>query len=84
MQPAWDPDSDTGINVSSGGLNAPIPDLLRYLAFLGGALAADAPGATVLARGSLEEMWRPVLPVGEGAAWGVLVQRQLEFLAFVR
>jgi CubicO group peptidase (beta-lactamase class C family) len=67
---AWDPDFNTGITVSNGGLNAPIPDLLRYLAFLSGALAADDPGATVLARGSLEEMWHPVVPVGEGAAWG--------------
>jgi CubicO group peptidase (beta-lactamase class C family) len=67
---AWDPDFDTGITVSNGGLNAPIPDLIRYLAFLSGVLPPDDPGATVLARASLEEMWRPVVPVGEGAAWG--------------
>lgn len=66
----WDPEFDTGITVSNGGLNAPIPDLLRYLAFLSGALATDDPGAAVLERSSLEEMWRPVAPVGEGAAWG--------------
>ncbi len=67
---AWDPDFDTGITVSNGGLNAPIPDLVRYLAFLSGALPADDPGSAVLARASLEEMWRPIVPVGEGAAWG--------------
>jgi CubicO group peptidase (beta-lactamase class C family) len=59
------PDFDPGITVSNSGLNAPIPDLVRYLAFLAGSV--DAP---VLERGSLEEMWTPVIPVGEGAAWG--------------
>jgi CubicO group peptidase (beta-lactamase class C family) len=59
------PDFDPGITVSNSGLNAPIRDLVRYLAFLSGSL--DAP---VLARSSLEEMWMPVVPVGEGAAWG--------------
>jgi CubicO group peptidase (beta-lactamase class C family) len=66
---ALGPDFDPGITVSNSGLNAPIPDLVRYLAFLGGAgpVGVDAP---VLDRGSLEEMWRPVANVGEGAAWG--------------
>lgn len=58
-------DFDTGITVSNGGLNASAPDLVRYLQFLVGAtgLAAEARG--VLSRASLEEMWRPVLSVGE-------------------
>jgi CubicO group peptidase (beta-lactamase class C family) len=59
------PDFDPGITVSNSGLNAPVPDLVRYLAFLAG----SADGA-VLARSSLDEMWTPVVPVGEGAAWG--------------
>jgi CubicO group peptidase (beta-lactamase class C family) len=59
------PDFDPGITVSNSGLNAPVPDLVRYLAFLSGAL--DAP---VLERSALEEMWTPVVTVGEGAAWG--------------
>jgi CubicO group peptidase (beta-lactamase class C family) len=59
------PDFDPGITVSNSGLNAPIPDMVRYLAFLAGAL--DAP---VLDRPSLEEMWTPVVRVGEDAAWG--------------
>jgi CubicO group peptidase (beta-lactamase class C family) len=47
----------TGITVSNGGLNAPIPDMVKYLNFLlGGA------GNQVLGRGSLEEMWRKQLP----------------------
>jgi CubicO group peptidase (beta-lactamase class C family) len=59
------PDFDPGITVSNSGLNAPVPDLVRYLAFLAGAV--EAP---VLERSSLEEMWRPRVGVGEGAAWG--------------
>jgi CubicO group peptidase (beta-lactamase class C family) len=62
---ALGPDFDPGITVSNSGLNAPVPDLVRYLAFLSGAL--DSP---VLDRSSLEEMWTGVVPVGEGAAWG--------------
>jgi CubicO group peptidase (beta-lactamase class C family) len=62
---ALGPDFDPGITVTNSGLNAPVPDLVRYLAFLAG--AGDAP---VLGRASLEEMWAPVVAVGEGAAWG--------------
>ena len=68
------PDFDTGVTVSNGGLNAPLGDMARYLAFLlghapsdGGAdghggRGADPDAAGVLARASLEEMWRPRLP----------------------
>jgi CubicO group peptidase (beta-lactamase class C family) len=53
---------DSGITVSNGGLNAPIPDMLKYLDFLIG-----DPGRPVyeqvLKRGSLEEMWRKQLPL---------------------
>ncbi len=62
---ALGPDFDPGITVSNSGLNAPLPDMARYMAFLSGAL--DAP---VLAHASLEEMWTPVAEVGAGAAWG--------------
>ena len=52
-------DFDTGITVSNGGLNAPLGDMARYLAFL---LDAGSPERRevyrhVLARESLEEMW---------------------------
>ncbi|MCA9737902.1 MAG: beta-lactamase family protein [Gemmatimonadetes bacterium] len=57
-------DFDTGITVSNGGLNAPIPDMARYLAFLVGA-APDATAEAVLARSSLEEMWREQIRIGE-------------------
>ena len=77
-------DFNTGITVSNGGLNAPVGDMARYLAFLmGGAPDARRTGETggtgdaaggpapdgradaVLARSSLEEMWRAVVPIGD-------------------
>ena len=62
-------DFNTGITVSNGGLNAPVGDLARYMAFLTGRPAADGPTRSdfdaVLARGSLEEMWEPFVPIGE-------------------
>lgn len=55
-------DFDTGITVANGGLNAPITDMAKWIAFLLGAPANDA----VLKRSSLEEMFKPVVPVGNG------------------
>lgn len=59
------PDFDTGITVSNGGLNAPLGDMAKYLAFLLGAAPAESDAAQVLARASLEQMWQPVLPMGQ-------------------
>ena len=65
-------DFDTGITVSNGGLNAPFPDMAKYLDFLIGATARDAEYAgkaayaTVLGRASLEEMWTPQIRASEG------------------
>ena len=63
-------DFDTGITVSNGGLNAPLPDMARYLAFLtdAGRGEARAHYETILSRSSLEEMWKAVVPVGETGA----------------
>lgn len=58
-------DFNTGITVSNGGLNAPIPDMARYLAFLMGAPRADQEADAVLSRSSLEEMWGTVVPIGQ-------------------
>jgi CubicO group peptidase (beta-lactamase class C family) len=52
-------DFDTGITVSNGGLNAPLGDMEKYVRFLLGHAETEA-GARVLARASLEEMWKPV------------------------
>ncbi len=56
-------DFDTGITVSNSGLNAPIPDMARYLAFLAGTTLGPAAPDAVLARPSLEEMWEERLEV---------------------
>lgn len=52
-------DANTGITVSNSGLNAPLPDMVKYLNFLvGDPKKADIYDG-VLKRSSLEEMWRP-------------------------
>ncbi|MBP1635588.1 MAG: flp 1 [Acidobacteria bacterium] len=60
-------DFDTGITVSNGGLNAPLDDMAAYLAFLlGGDEGRRARYEAVLARPSLEEMFRPVARAADG------------------
>ncbi len=59
-------DFDTGITVSNGGLNAPLTDMAEYLKFLVGAPGLTDDARNVLSRGSIEEMWRPVLPNIQG------------------
>ena len=56
-------DFNTGITRSNGGLNAPIGDMLKYLLFLLGDPSQSPESAAVLKRTSLEEMWKPLLPV---------------------
>lgn len=56
-------DFDTGITVSNGGLNAPVTDMAKWVAFLLGDPARTGYDA-VLKRSSLEEMFVPVVPVG--------------------
>jgi CubicO group peptidase (beta-lactamase class C family) len=61
-------DFDSGITVSNGGLNAPLGDMAKYLAFLlsreGG--SEGGGGHVVLKRSSLEEMWTPQIRAMEG------------------
>ncbi|MGE5199591.1 MAG: serine hydrolase domain-containing protein [Rhodospirillaceae bacterium] len=59
-------DFDTGITVSNGGLNAPLADMAKYMDFLVGDPARQVVYDGVLRRASLEEMWRPVVPVEGG------------------
>ncbi|HEY3874037.1 MAG TPA: serine hydrolase, partial [Candidatus Kapabacteria bacterium] len=54
---------DSGITRSNGGLNAPLPDMVKYLKFLLGDPARQAEYDAILKRSSLEEMWKPILPV---------------------
>ncbi len=56
-------DMDTGITVSNGGLNAPIPDMIKYLNFLLGDSKRQADYEVVLKRSSLEEMFKSVVEV---------------------
>jgi CubicO group peptidase (beta-lactamase class C family) len=51
-------DADTGVTVSNGGLNAPLPDMVKYVNFLLGDPAKQEVYDGVLKRSSLEEMWR--------------------------
>jgi len=64
-----DPDVNTGITVSNGGLNAPLGDFVKYVKFLLGDPKKQDLYDTVLKRSSLEEMWRPAitLPSEPGA-----------------
>ena len=61
-------DFDTGITVSNGGLNAPFPDMARYVSFLLGSdrAAERALYDNVLKRSSLEEMWTRQIKAIEG------------------
>lgn len=54
---------DSGITVSNGGLNAPIPDMVKYLNFLLGDPARAEIYGQVLKRSSLQEMWTKQLPL---------------------
>ncbi|MGC2161469.1 MAG: serine hydrolase domain-containing protein [Silvibacterium sp.] len=54
---------DTGITRSNGGLNAPVPDMLKYIQFLLGDPAHPDRYDVILKRSSLEEMWKPVNPI---------------------
>lgn len=58
-------DVDTGITVSNGGLNAPLPDMVKYLNFLLGSRdpKQQAIYEEVLKRSSLEEMWQPQIKI---------------------
>src|SRR4051812_18626147 len=62
-------DFDTGITVSNGGLNAPLGDMARWLAFLIGS-AADARIRDVwngvLKRSSVDEMFTPQIRAADG------------------
>ena len=69
------PDFDPGITIPNGGWNAPLQDLATWIGFLSAATRADparrARFETVLRHTTLEEMWRPVVPVGAGGSESV-------------
>ncbi len=53
-----DPDVNTGITVSNGGLKCPFPDFLKYMNFLMGDPEKQEIYDHLLKRSSLEEMWQ--------------------------
>ncbi|MGH7578915.1 MAG: serine hydrolase domain-containing protein [Gemmatimonadales bacterium] len=60
-------DFDPGITIPNSGWNAPLDDLARYVGFLTGVPSDSGTRARydgVLRRGTLEEMWRPVVETG--------------------
>lgn len=63
------PDFDTGITAANGGLNAPVPDMVRWMEFLlghgPGRRSWPAAPDGVLAEETLAEMWQPVAAVSE-------------------
>lgn len=58
-------DFDSGITAANGGLNAPLGDMARYMAFLIGSPARPEYEA-ILKRSSIDEMWQPVLQAEDG------------------
>ena len=60
-------DVNTGITVSNGGLNAPLPDMVKYLNFLVGDATKKDVYENLLKRTSLEEMWQPIVESNENA-----------------
>jgi CubicO group peptidase (beta-lactamase class C family) len=75
-------DVDTGVTVSNGGLNAPMPDMAKYVAFLLGDPARQAENDLVLKRSSLEEMWRPQIAAGEDFTQGRMAETTQSGLSF--
>ena len=78
-------DFDPGITIPNSGWNAPLDDLATYLAFLTGAASSPAEQArhnVVLARSSLEEMWRPVIDVSADSAGRPRVDMALSFFRY--
>lgn len=75
-------DVDTGVTVSNGGLNAPMPDMARYVAFLLGDPARAADYDLVLKRSSLEEMWRPQIAAGDDFTQGRMARTTRSGLSF--
>lgn len=75
-------DADTGVTVSNGGLNAPLPDMAKYVAFLLGDPKRAAGYDLILKRASLEEMWRPQIAAGEDFTQGRMAATTWSGLSF--
>jgi CubicO group peptidase (beta-lactamase class C family) len=75
-------DIDTGVTVSNGGLNAPMPDMAKYVGFLLGDPKRQAEYDLILKRSSLEEMWQPQIAAGEDFTQGRMAETTQSGLSF--
>ncbi len=75
-------DVDTGVTVSNGGLNAPLPDMAKYMAFLLGDPKRQSGYDLVLKRASLEEMWRPQIAAADDFTQGRMAETTQSGLSF--
>lgn len=74
---------DTGITAPNGGLNAPLSDMAKWISFLAGATPASVSDL-ILARKSVEEMWRPIASVPTDAAFSGAKSVSLSFFQYSR
>lgn len=56
-------DFDTGITTSNGGLNAPIPNMVRYLSFLTGACGDPNPATGAVLGALRTRLFEVVFPL---------------------
>jgi CubicO group peptidase (beta-lactamase class C family) len=75
-------DADTGVTVSNGGLNAPLPDMAKYVAFLLGDTKRATDYDLVLKRSSFDEMWKPQISAGEDYTQGRMAPTTWSGLSF--
>jgi CubicO group peptidase (beta-lactamase class C family) len=75
-------DADTGVTVSNGGLNAPLPDMAKYVAFLLGDAKRQAEYDVILKRSSLDEMWKPQISAGDDYTQGRMASTTWSGLSF--
>ena len=75
-------DVDTGVTVSNGGLNAPLPDMAKYAAFLLGDAKRQADYDLVLKRSSIDEMWQPQIAAGDDFTQGRMAATTASGLSF--
>ena len=75
-------DVDTGVTVSNGGLNAPMPDMAKYVAFLLGDRARQTDYDLVLKRSSIDEMWQPQISAGDDFSQGRMATTTMSGLSF--
>lgn len=75
-------DADTGITVSNGGLNSPLPDMVKYVNFLLGDAKKQTEYDVILKRATLEEMWQPQIETKDDFTQGWLRKETSAGLSF--